>query len=414
MVNPFLPDDEKVAAVRAALPATGAGIYLNTGTAGPLPRETAAAMAEVAEWELATGRAHASLFAETFERMAEARAAVAAILTSDIDTVALTHSTTDGMNIGSWSVDWRPGDRAVTNSLEHPGGLGPLYAARDRFGVDLAIVDLGDGGDDAQTLAAFEAAITPRTRLVSISHVAWSTGAVLPVARIAELAHARGALVVVDGAQSAGAIPVDPGALGADVYAIPGQKWLLGPEGMGALWVRPEALERVHQTFAGYFSFETADGRGMGVPWSSTRRFEATNYHRPSVVGLARSCGWLSMYVGLDWAYRRAATLARRAADLLAAIPGVELLTPRHQMATLVSFRIAGWTPDQALDELGRRVFAIARTLPPVNALRVSVGFFNTDEEIERFCAAVAELAAHTPETLPPRRALPLFGQDAR
>ena len=413
MVSPFLPEAEKLAAVRDALPATAAGIYLNTGTAGPLPRETAAAMAEVAEWELTTGRAHVSLLPETLERMAEARAAVAAILTSDIDTVALTHSTTDGMNIGTWGIDWRAGDRAVTSSLEHPGGVGPLYVARDRFGVDLAIVDVGDGGDDDRTLTAFEAAITPGTRLVSISHVAWSTGAVLPVARIAELAHARGALVVVDGAQSAGAMPVDPDAIGADVYAIPGQKWLLGPEGMGALWVRPEALDRVRRTFAGYFSFETADGRGTGLPWPSARRFEGTNYHRPSVVGFARSCGWLSMYVGLDWAYARAARLARRSADLLAAIPGVELLTPRHQMATLVSFRIAGWTPDQALDELGRRVFAIARTLPAVNALRISVGFFNTDEEIERFCAAVAELAAHTPETLPRHRALPLLGQDA-
>lgn len=413
MGTSFLSDDEKIAAIRDALPATAAGIYLNAGTAGPLPRETVAAMAEMTEWELTTGRAHPSLHAETLQRMEEARAAVAAVLTSDIDSVALTHATTDGMNIGSWGVDWRPGDRAVTTTQEHAGGFGPLYIARDRFGVDLAIVDIGEGGDDERTLGAFEAAITPGTRLVSFSHVLWSTGAVLPVARIAEIAHARGALVVVDGAQSAGAIPLDPSALGADVYAVPGQKWLLGPEGMGAVWVRREALERIRPTFAGFFSFETADGQGTGVPWPSARRFEGTNYHRPSVVGLARSCSWLSMYVGLDWVYRRGTTLARRAADLLAAIPGVELLTPRHQMATLVTFRIAGWTPDQALDELGRRVFAIARTLPSSDALRISVGFYNTEGELERFCAAVAELAAHTPETLPLRQMLTILGEGA-
>lgn len=414
MVNPLLPDDERVAAIRVALPATAAGIYLNTGTAGPIPAETAAAMAQAAELELSIGRAHAARFPEILQRMDEARASVAAVLSSDLDSVGLSHSTTDGMNVGSWAVDWRPGDRVVTTSLEHLGGLGPLYAARDRFGVDLRIVDVGDGGDDDRTLASMEEAITPATRLVSVSHVAWSTGAVLPVARIAEIAHARGALVIVDGAQSAGALAVDPAALGADVYAAPGQKWLLGPEGMGAIWISPASRERIPLTFSGYFSYESSDTRGRGVPWPGARRFEATNFHAPSIIGLARSSSWLSMFVGLDWAFARAGRLARRAADLLAAIPGVELVTPRHQMATLVTFRIAGWTAVEAVEELGRRVFAIVRDIPPIGAVRMSVGFFNTDAEIERFCEAVAELARHTPDTLPRRDPLTILGQGER
>lgn len=412
MVSPFLPDDERLAAVRAALPATAAGIYLNTGTAGPIPIETATAMAQAAELELAMGRAHVAGFPEVMQGRDEARAAVAAVLGSDIDSIGLTHSTTDGMNVGTWAVDWRPGDRAVTTSLEHLGGLGPLYAARDRLGVDLGIVDVGTGDDDDRTLAAFDEAITPATKLVSLSHVAWSTGAVLPVARVAEMAHARGALVVVDGAQSAGALAVNPAALGADVYSVPGQKWLLGPEGMGAVWVSPDALDRIPLTFGGYFSYESADTLGRGVPFHGARRFEATNFHRPSVVGLARSCSWLSMYVGLDWAFARAARLARRAADLLAAIPGVELVTPRHRMATLVTFRIANWTAGAVVKELGRRVFAIIRDIPSIGAVRISVGFFNTDAEVERFVAAVAELAQHTPETLRRPEPLAIIGRE--
>ena len=93
-------------------------------------------------------------------------------------------------------------------------------------------------------------------------------------------------------------------------------------------------------------------------------------------------------------------------------IPGVELLTPRERMATLVTFRIAGWTADAALGELGSRVFAIARTIPPLDAIRISVGFFNTEAEIERFATAVELLAAHTPETLPPKPRLTILGQD--
>ena len=101
--------------------------------------------------------------------------------------------------------------------------------------MEVVFLDVGADGDDDRTLTAFDAAITADTRLVSISHVLWTTGAVMPVARIAELAHDRGALVVVDGAQAAGAIPFRFDDLGADLYAVPAQKWLLGPEGMGAL-----------------------------------------------------------------------------------------------------------------------------------------------------------------------------------
>jgi L-cysteine/cystine lyase len=406
-----MPDAEKLAAVRAALPATSAGIYLNTGSLGPLPAEAAAAMSEYDAHDLRTGRAHPDDMEAGFERMAEARAGVAAILTTDVESIALTHATTDGMNTATWAVDWREGDRAVTTRHEHAGGLGPLVAVRDRFGVKLDFVDIGDGSDDERTLAAFDAAIGPATKLVSVSHVLWTTGARLPVERITALAHERGAIVAIDGAQSVGAIPVSVDAIGAEFYAIPAQKWLLGPEGTGALWASRQAIATAAQSTTGWYSFEKLALDGMSVYKADARRFEGSNYHKPSVVGFARSCGWLSMYVGLPWVLERGQRLARAAADRLASIEGVTLLTPRERMATLVTFRIAGWTPDAALAELGARIFAIARTLPAVDAIRISVGFFNTEEEIERLAGAVELLARHTPETLPPRR-LVILGQD--
>jgi L-cysteine/cystine lyase len=405
-----MPDAEKLAAIREAMPALSAGIYLNTGSVGPLPAETAAAMADIATWERDVGRGHIDSFDDALDRMAEARGSVAAVLGTDVSAVALTHSTTDGMNAASLVADWRAGGRAVTTRHEHEGGLGPLWALRARAEVALTVVDAGDDGDDERTLAAFDAAITPDTRLVSVSHVAWTTGAVLPVAAIAELAHARGALVLVDGAQAAGAIPVRLDETGADLYAVPAQKWLLGPEGMGALLVAPAVIERLTPALAGWFSFDHADATREAVWWRDARRFEASNYHRPSVVGMARSIGWLSMYVGLDYVYRRGLAMAAAAAARLATIPGVTVLTPPDRMATLVTFRIAGWPAEDALDELGARVFAIARTIPSLDALRISVGFFNTEPEIERLAGAVELLAAHTPVTLPPRRGLTILG----
>ena len=409
MSAPTSPDADRLASVRAALPALEAGIYLNTGSVGPLPAETAAAMHEMADYELRTGRAHVEYYEETLQRMAEARAATAAVLTADVADVALTHSTTDGMNVGVWGVDWQPGDRAVTTRLEHPGGIGALYNLRERLGIELTFVDVGPTRSEADIVDAFDEAIDDRTRAVVVSHVLWATGTVLPLERIARLAHARGAFLIADGAQAAGAIPVDLAATGADVYAVAAQKWLLGPEGMGAVAVAPGARERLKPAFGGWYTFETVDSTGTGVWWPDARRYEASNFHRPSIVGMARSIGWLSMFVGLEWVHARGLTMARTAAERLAAIDGVEVLTPLDRMATLVSFRIRGWPAQAALDELGARVFAVARTVTLVDALRISVGFFSSEEELDRFIGCVELLAGHTPDSIPPRRTLTIL-----
>jgi L-cysteine/cystine lyase len=406
-----MSDPDKLAAVRAALPSLSAAIQLNTGSAGPIPAEVAAAMTELETYERDFGRAQYEYYLDSLQRMDEARAGVAAVLGGELDEVAITHAATDGMNLGTWSIDWRDGGRAVTTCHEHAGGVGPLYSICDRYGVDLGFAEFSGDASDDEILDRFDELITPETRLVSLSHVLWTTGLVMPVARIAALAHERGALVLVDGAQSAGAIPVNVRDLGADMYAIPAQKWLLGPEGLGALWVRRELMGTIGLSFAGYFSFASYDSRGNRALQPDARRFQVTNYHRPSVLGMARAIGWLTMFVGLDFVYRRGAEMAHRAADLLAAIDGVTLLTPRDRMAGLVSFRIRGWEPQAAMDELAARTFCIIRTLPPIDALRISPGFWTTEDEMDRFLDGVRLLAAHTPETIPPRRPLTIVGQ---
>ena len=398
-------DAGKVAALRAVLPATRAGIYLNTGTSGPLPAETAAAMREIEDRELALGRGTMAAYEELKARMDEARAAMAAVLGTEIDAVALTHSTTEGMNLAIGTVDWQPGDRVLTTNLEHPGVTAPLAAIHDRHGVEVVVADIGDGGDADATLATLEHELRAGgVKMVALSHIAWSTGAVLPVARIAELGHEHGALVAIDGAQGAGAVPVDFDALGADFYAASGQKWLLGPEGTGALAVALAARELIPLT-RGYFSFGTPHGVGREFLWPNARRFESGGIHKPSVAGLARSVGWLAMFVDLEWAMARAARLARSAADRLAATPGVELVTPRASMGTLVTFRVAGWTAEAVMEELSKRIFAIVRTLPGWDAVRLSVGFFTTEAELRRVLDTVELIASHTPETLPVRPA---------
>jgi L-cysteine/cystine lyase len=300
----------------------------------------------------------------------------------------------------------------VTTDHEHPGVLGPLQSLRDRLGVEIETVDVGDGGDPELVLAGIRRALERPARAVVVSHVLWTTGAILPVGAIGTLARGAGAVSVIDGAQSAGAIPVVLDEMDVDAYALPGQKWLLGPEGMGALWVRRSFADATIPASSAYLVYESFDMARGGVLRPGARRFEATGFHRPSVIGLARSVGWLTMYVGLPWAMDRARRLAAASYGRLAAIPGVRMVTPANHGGTLVTFRIDGWGSHAAVAELGPRVFAIIRDLPPIDAIRISVGFWNTEEELERFCAGVELLATHTPETIPPRRTLTVLGSD--
>jgi selenocysteine lyase/cysteine desulfurase len=408
VVAPLTPDRARLAAIREALPAVSAGIYLNAAAAGPLPAETARVMAEAAGREATLGRAHPADAEETLERVGEARAAVAAVLAADLEAVGLTHGTGHGLDLAVAGIPWRPADRAIF--LTDRSG-GPPWPAELLRGIGVDVVDIAaESLDESAILLAVEAAAargargSAGARLVGLPHVLETTGEVLPVARVAEVAHAAGAVVAVDGTQSVGAFRVAPAELGADVLAFPADRWLLGPAGLGGLWCGSSSLSdrmvAIHP--AGY-----ADplGRGRGKPERAAHA-TPTPWHRPSVVGMARSCGWLSMQVGLGWAWARAGELARRAGAALRAIHGVTVLATPDRTATVLSFRIDGWSAAAAAEELGARIFAITGLVSPLDAIRISAGAWNTEEEIDRFAAAISLLAAHTPDALPPRRTL--------
>ena len=211
---------------RAEFPVLERLAYLQSGSVGPLGRSTIEAMRESEELGLRLGRGSAAQFERLLSLREELRADVAAFVGVDAETVSLTASTTDGCNIVLAGIDLGPDDEIVTTTDEHFGLLGPLHASGARVVVA--------SPEPEQILAA----VTPRTRLLALSHVLWTTGAVLPVH---ELRASTGLPILVDGAQSVGAIAVD--VRGLDYYTVSGQKWLCGPEGTGALVVAdPDAL----------------------------------------------------------------------------------------------------------------------------------------------------------------------------
>ena len=386
-LGPMPPPDLRE--LRAQLPALGAVAYLNTGAIGPLALPAARALgAWAAEAPL---RARGSL--EGFGRIAAAAAAVRAaagrLVGAGPEGVALSANTTDGMNLAAWGIDWRPGDEIITTAIEHPGVTVPLGVIARRAGARLRVIPADAAEGDLE--GAVAALAGPRTRLVALSHVSWSTGALLDVAGAARAAHAAGALVAVDGAQSVGTIPVDAPALGVDAYAFPAHKWLLGPEGLGALWVHPEALERIDLTVAGLESAVrgSADGEdGAMRVQPSARRYEASTLPAALLVAWEASMAWLDE-VGWPWIHERVRAVQAATRAALTALPGVEIVTPPGPQAGLVAFRLAGCAPERAAERLAAEG-VVVRSVPRPNALRASVGFFTDEADLARLEAGVA------------------------
>src|SRR5437764_9614016 len=287
--------------VRAEFPVLQRFAYLNAGTLGPLSRRSIAGMEERNRFDHEQGRGGKAWFESMLVLRTRVRERLAALIEAAPEKVALTSSTTDGCNIVCSGLDLRPGDEIVTTNSEHPGLLLPLHVSGAR--VRVAEVTTRPTTD---ALDAIVAEVTPRTRLIALSHVIWTTGQVMPVH---ELKRATGLPLLVDGAQSVGAIPADVGEL--DFYTVSCQKWLCGPEPTGALYVRePEALRVALPT---YFSQQRIERDGSFVPKDGALRFDFGWLATPALAGLEAS-----LDSAPEWRYERAREMSQRCRTALA------------------------------------------------------------------------------------------------
>ena len=396
-VNTF-PDDAEEAArverVRQDLPALGREAYLNNGTFGPLPRQSVEAMREVLDRESAEGRIGPHYHERSRELAEQTRGLLARRFGLTDDEVALTPRTTDGLNIALWGIDWRSGDEVLTTRDEHPGLLVPLATLVRRAGVRVMYVETPREPSRDAWLQAFASRRSGRTRAIAFSHVLWTNGDVLPVDELGGWARREGVLSLVDGAQAAGALACDLRRSQLDFYAMPGQKWLCGPDGTGALYVARERIDECLPSFVGYLSGTSADAAGGGFePAQGARRYEIGSLSQAQLAGLAASLLWQEEH-DPAWAALRISALGAELRQSLQEIPGLEILTRRQEEASgLVSFRVAGRAAEDVSAELGQAGFRVRDLPAPHASVRVSCGFYTLREELVRLVEAVTKLA---------------------
>ena len=347
---------------RAQFPVLDHLVYLNAGTEGPFPRAAAQAVAAQTELEVTGGRGGRPYFDQLMALAGDVRARYAAALGADFATVALTGSTTDGVNTVIAGLDLRPGEEIVTTDEEHPGLLAPLARARLRHGITVRVVPWDE----------LAGAASSSTRLIACSHVSWVSGRVMDVPALA----ASGVPVLLDGAQALGAIPVNVDALGCAFYAASGQKWLCGPENSGCLFVDPEHIEDLMIAWPNYGSVARGSDPLELVPAEGAARFD---HGFPPGVRNAAAIASLQVLEapGWEWVHARAAELA---AALAAGLEARGLEVAPRGASTLVS-----WRAEDPEAEVARLAASgvIVRSIPGRGLIRASVGAWSSAGDIE-------------------------------
>jgi selenocysteine lyase/cysteine desulfurase len=361
--------------------------YFNTGGLGPTPRP-------VLEYVERTMRALQAESEHGHERLTAGREFMARFLGATPAEVAFVRNATEGNSIIAAGLGLAAGDEVIFDSHAHPGGSFVWFHQAQRRGVVVKLFDPDPESPEAN-VAKIRALMTPRTKVVQVSHVTAPTGVVLPVADIARLCRERGVWFHIDGAQSAGMIPFSLHAIGCDSFAASGHKWLGAPFETGVLYLRRDRLEAVTPLLVGSYSGELDYLPGEFKLTDSAVRFEYGTRNVAAILGLVEAAR-LQEQIGRERIAARGRELARRVRAGLASLPGVEILTPvREDLAgSMVTFR----SSKLAFKPLFERLFKTHRfrcrpvSEQKLNAVRISLHLCTSREECDALVETTAKL----------------------
>ena len=375
-------------------------IYLdNAATSHPKPEAVIrAVVTALREHNANPGRGGHSQALAAARTVLAAREALARLIGAE-DAMSVIHcfNCTDALNLAIKGV-LRRGDHVIATALEHNSVLRPLCALAARQRIELTLLDpRPDGFVDPEDVAR---AMRKNTALIVCTQASNVTGAIQPVAAVGQVAKKCGVRYLIDGAQALGAMPVDVGALNCDLYAFPGHKSLLGPQGTGGLFIRPGLrLEPLREGGTGSAS------ERMLQPEELPERYESGTVNLPGIAGLGAGVAYVSGRLSQIMMHERELTSALM--EGLGAIPGAILYSPREEAARagIVSFNLGDLSSAQLADALAARGFAVRGGLHCAPAahrflgtlrrgvVRASVGHANTFEEVEAFVQAVRSLS---------------------
>ena len=372
--------------VRSQFPLAHEHAYLNTGGLGASPFAVIDAVkGKMDELEKVCETGHSD------ELLDGIRKDAGTLLGCDAAELAFTRNTTEGINIVANGLPLMRGDEVILTTQEHVANAFTWLALAKREGIVLRLFEPSTGSDQ-ENIDALTRCITKRTRLISIPHALTTTGTVMPVRPIAEIARAKKIWFFVDGAQTAGMLPFSLHEIGCDAYATSGHKWLLGPKETGLLYVRKEMLDTIAAKFTGAYSgdFDLAKGSVSFTP--SAQRYEYGTVSIPLRVGLGAAVAFVRN-IGLERIWKRDRMLADSLVSGLGAMPSIMLVSSadpamRTSMVTIRHRTVSHEKLQAHLDTYNLRTRSV--TEGGLAALRLSFHLYNTPGEVSRVLEALS------------------------
>ncbi|SAK71805.1 aminotransferase, class V [Caballeronia pedi] len=382
-----------IEAIRAATPLTATTVYMDTAAAS-LPPDSV--LEEARRYLLDTG--HVGIYLpsfrkETYARVDAVRGELAAFIEAGPHEIAFTKNATEAISLVAHGIRWQPGDEILVADTEMLSNLLPWRRLEHTHGVVVKMI----AADAAGMLApeSFADAITPRTRLVTFSHVPNSTGAVQPAASICKVAREHGVMSLVNASQSVGMLPVSVAQLDCDFLAACGRKALRATEGSGFLYVREALIDKLEPVLAGWWNGAYDRTTGALSFVAGARRFEAGCPVVPAILALGAAVRY-AREIGIDAIAERVRDLTAYAVDRFSTLPGFELYGPTDvaQRIGIVPFNLRGVDPATLVSALeaqhciieagGFMADTILARYGVSTMARVSLHYFNTHDEIDR------------------------------
>jgi selenocysteine lyase/cysteine desulfurase len=379
--------------VRGQFNVTDGLTFMNNGTYGPTPRVVLEALGKY-ERELAEDPT------DNYrnEGRDEVRKRMAAFVGATPDEIALTRSTSEGMNIFLRGFDWKAGDEVVYCTHEHGGGIQPLLQLEARYGVKLVKIEVPSPPDSVdQIVKIYERAMTSKTKMIMVSHMTYVTGLITPIKALADLAHSKGALISVDGAHPLGMLDLSLGAAGIDHYAAAGQKWLLAGTGTGVCYVKRSVQDRIWPLM-GYADLKTTnDPKAASY---GARKYELGGQRNvPSFMAMAEAMDFHEA-IGKKNVEGRVRQLSTKLRAGLKGIPGVKLWTSEDPQfaAGLTLFSVRDIPMENVVKGVYEfnRVWIRTMATGNLNGVRAATHIYNMPEEVDRLLEAVEHVAKNS------------------
>ncbi len=382
---------------RQQFPALANKAYFNYGGQGTLPQASLEAIQQAYDYIQRHGPFSAGVNAWIVAEANKTREAIASELGAPADAIAITEDVTVGCNIAMWGINWQAGDHLLLTDCEHPSVIATAQEIARRFDVEVSTCQMLETLNQGDPTAVIAQHLRTQTRLVVLSHILWNTGQVLPVKEIVEVCRnysssSQTIRVLVDAAQSAGSLPLNLTQLGADFYAFTGHKWLCGPEGIGGLYVRPDALESLNPTFIGWRGI-VVNQAGQPTDWKpNAQRFEVATSAYPLYAGLRSAIATHQQWGTPQERYQQICQISEYLWQRLSQLDFVSCLRTSPPEAGLVSFVLTNGRSHQQLVKSLEQQNLMLRTILDPDCVRACVHYFTQHTEIDQLIEALESI----------------------